>query len=1001
MKGFKMKKFSFVFLFILLVLAMPLSAADNYWQQFVHYNFKVHLDVEKHALTGDGIITYKNNSPDTLDRIYLHLYPNAFKNENSTLAREAKKRGYHRRIDPKNNGYIDILEFRINRKKTDIPPADAPVVAYRIDDTILESMLPEPLPPGEELQLYIKFYEKVRKIMGRAGWRGKQHDFAQWYPKLVVYDEKGWHPDQFHLSGEFYGEFGTFDVSITLPANYIVAATGEVVEGAPGWEWVQVDTSLSDKDWKTTYEKQLEEIEERSKEDTIRTVKFHAEKVHDFAWLASSEFLYEKGEWNSIPVHVLYSKNARKGWSKKVVERSEKVLKWLSTRFGLYPYPQLSVTHGLMGGGMEYPMLVMNSGPWHGLISHEVGHIYFYGMLASDELADSWMDEGFTTYQEGWYQQVNYGKWGYDEDDVPDTNSWKFKLNPRTPRKERTISRLVNYMTSGYNEPAGQYAHKFKGGYGINAYTKGAAIFGMLHKMVGDSLWDKICHTYFDRWAFKHVNEERFQKVCEDVTGEDMGWFFDQWLHKAVTVDYALGKIKKEKQADRKWRTQVEIKRKDEGVMPVDVHLIQSDGKKIVKRWDGKARSTTVDFYTNTKPKKVVLDPNDNILDKNRLNNGDWRIQFLPDNPFAYGYQPRNIYVVKYTPKMWYNDVDGLWLGARFRGSYLNKYKRTELGLTYGLKSNYIGYNLSFAHPLLHSSNKLQFKISGVNREGRAIGEVALIYRTSKMQYYPPFHRFEFSFNTAQLLKGEEKYAQRKIESRNQTLKVSEWESGRVNKLCFDYFLEYEKGNWSSEFGLNFETSQKFFGSEFEFSRLQSELTYIYGSGVNYFASRGFAGTFFGDKAPLQERFYVDGANPRERFEKFYLRSVAAFPEQQHYFFPGGGNMRGYVDQPLATKKILAFSTEISNGFLTPLFRFMLPRRSNIGLTAFFDAGRVKLENEENKNLMDAGVGINLRIRKFYRWFNFRFDFPIWVSEPLPGEKELKFRWVFSFQKAF
>ena len=180
-------------------------ADENYWQQYVHYDFKVHLDVEKHSLTGDAIITYKNNSPDTLDRIYMHLYPNAFKDENSTLAQEAKKYYYRQQISPENNGYIDILEFRITRKDPAVSPSDAPVVAYRIDDTILESMLPEPLHPGEELQLYIKFYEKIRRILGRAGWRGKQHDMAQWYPKMVVYDEKGWHADKFHLQGEFYG----------------------------------------------------------------------------------------------------------------------------------------------------------------------------------------------------------------------------------------------------------------------------------------------------------------------------------------------------------------------------------------------------------------------------------------------------------------------------------------------------------------------------------------------------------------------------------------------------------------------------------------------------------------------------------------------------------------------------------------------------------------------------------------------------------------------------
>ncbi len=470
---------SFITLFLILTIISLSLATENYWQQFVHYDFKVRMDTKDHALSGEAIITYKNNSPDTLDRIYLHLYPNAFKNENSTFAKEASRRYYGRSITPENNGYIDILEFRITRKNANISAIDAPIVAYRVDDTILESKLPEVLPPGEELQLYVKFYEKVPTLIVRGGRRGNQYDFGQWYPKLVVYDQNGWHPDQYHANGEFYGEFGTFDVAITLPYSYIVCGTGVPVEGDPGWSWVEVDTSLSDEQWKDRHKEQLKDIEKLGEESKERTVKFHAEQVHDFAWAACPDFVYERGEWNGIPIHVLYRSHAKDGWSKKVAQRGARVLEWLSTKFGMYPYPQLTIMHGLMGGGMEYPMLVMNSGPWEGLISHEVGHIYFYGMLASDELAEAWMDEGGTTYQEFWYQHAKFGPWGYEEDSKPDVNSLKFKINPRLPRKERTYGDLVDYMTSGYNEPISQYAHKFKGGYGINAYTKGAAFFGM------------------------------------------------------------------------------------------------------------------------------------------------------------------------------------------------------------------------------------------------------------------------------------------------------------------------------------------------------------------------------------------------------------------------------------------------------------------------------------------------------------------------------------------
>ncbi len=985
--------------FLSLILATFVLANENYWQQYVYYDFKVRLDTDKHALSGDAIVTYKNNSPDTLDRIYLHLYPNAFKNENSTFAQEAKRFYYRGSITAENNGYIDILEFRIGRKDANIAAIDAPIVAYRVDDTILESKLPELLPPGEELQLYIKFYEKIPSLIIRGGRRGNQYDFGQWYPKLVVYDQNGWHPDQYHASGEFYGEFATFDVTITLPYNYIVCATGVPVEGDPGWSWVEVDTGLSDEKWKDRHEEQLKAIEILGEENKERAVKFHAEQVHDFAWAACPDFVYEHGEWNGIPVHVLYRSHAKAGWSKKVTQRGASVLDWLSSRFGLYPYPQLTIMHGLMGGGMEYPMLVMNSGPWEGLISHEVGHIYFYGILASDELAEAWMDEGFTSYQEFWYQQTKFGPWDYEEDNKPDLNSWKFKLNPRLPRKESTFGYLIDYMTSGYNEPMSQYAQDFKGGYGINAYTKGAAFFGMLHYIVGDSLWDRICHTYFDRWKFKHVNEQRFKQVVEDVTGEDFDWYFDQWMRKTVVVDYGLGTVTRSKLDNGQWQTEVEVKRKDAGIMPVEVQLTTQNGEKFIKRWDGKDRTGKVNFLTEDKPDGIVLDPDDMILDKNRLNNGNWQFQFLPDNPFS-DYSPRNAYLIKYAPQMWYNDVDGFWLGAHFKGSYLGKYYRSEIGVTYGFQSDRFGYNFAIGHPLLSNSDKLQIDLAGVNREGRGLGAIAFTYRTNATQYLPPFHKFRLSFNTVQLIKNEEEYSRRKIESADTTILFSEWERGRVNKFSLGYDLEIRNRHSSSHLKLNAETSQEFFGSEFDFSKLESELTFNYGGERNSMVLRLFAGNFWGNEVPLQEKFFTDGANPRERFDKFYLRSVGSLPPELHYHFPGGGNLRGYIDQPQATERLVAFNAELRSALLTPLFRKILPQRSSIGLSPFFDFARTLTDDEKYQNMMNAGIGLRLNARLFYQRFTLRFDFPVWVNEPLDGEKETKFRWVFSLQNA-
>ncbi len=983
-------------LLLFFLSCLPVFGAENYWQQFVHYSFKVRLDVTDHSLIGEGAIRYYNNSPDTLDRVYFHLYPNAFKNENSTLMREARKFLKNYRVNSYNNGYIDILEFRLSRPGAEVSPADAPIAAYRVDDTILEARLPQPLLPGDSLQIYIRFYEKISAITRRGGWRGKQFDLTQWYPKLVVYDEKGWHPDQYHDQGEFYGEFGTFDVEITLPYNYIVGATGVPVKGDPGWEWVKVDTSLSEEEWRQAYSQQMEQIKQRALESKERTVVFHAENVHDFAWLASPNFLYERGEWHSIPIHVLYDKRVRKSWSKKVARRGERVLKWLSERFGMYPYPQLTIAHGLLGGGMEYPMIVMNSGPNEGLICHEVGHIYFYGILANNELDEAWLDEGFTTFQERWYRQSHYGEAGYPSRRHEETKLVRW-LKPKTSLRERRIVQLIDYTTSGYNEPLSLPAHIYKGGYRINAYTKGSTFYEMLKYVVGDSLWDLIAHEYFDRWKFKHVNEQRFKQVCEDVSGMDLDWFFDQWLHKTVNVDYKLAGVKKVRLSDSLWKTKVKIARKDDGIMPVEVLLITTNGDSVRKRWDGKDKQGVLEFTTKEKPGKVLLDPDDMILDKNRLNNGSFSVEFIPDTPFARNYQPRNSYLIRYRPHLWYNDVDGLWLGMGFNGSYMDRYKNLKLILTLGLRSREPGVDFAFSHPILKNNERLKWQFQAIAREGRAMGKIGLSFFGSEMRNFPPFHQFKIFFKSSQLLPDGEKYAIEEYRAAGKTEKFVNWEKGRNNKLSFEYVFSQFKPSWSGYAFMQFETSEKIPGSEFSYSRFQTQLSYRLGDNRRFFAVRVFSGRFWGDKYPIQEMFFVDGANPMKKFEKFYLRSRGSFPELIPYQLPGGGNLRGYLDQRIAADRMAAINVEASTLRLSRLFKGKL----SVNFTAFADVARLRDRQGVWTNLTDLGIGTQWRLFLFRQFLFMRVDFPIYVSDPLPGEENVKFRWLVSFQRAF
>ncbi|MFH1941736.1 MAG: M1 family aminopeptidase [bacterium] len=1007
-----MRKAYWMLILLGLIVVIPFSsfAQEKYWQQFVQYTIDVTLDVEKKALTGTETILYKNNSPDVLHEIYFHLYPNAFKDMNSTVAKESQAQYYSRRIDPKDNGYIDIQEMQIVRRTEGINWQNVPLSAYEVDDTILKAKLPDPLPPGGELMIEMKFFEKIRKFVGRAGYRGNQFDLAQWYPKLVVYDEKGWHPDQMHVSGEFYGEFGTFDVGITLPYNFIVGATGAVVEGDPGWDWVRVDTTLSDEAWAKVYEEQKKVIEERKEKGEMRTVKFHAENVHDFAWLACPDFLYERGEWDGIPVHVLYRTHARQGWSKKVVERGERVLEWLSTKFGRYPYPQLSITHGLLGGGMEYPMLVMNAGPDEGLISHEVGHIYFYGLFANDELADAWMDEGFATFQERWYQETFYGPLGRDRNEYIDRIPWYAKSLPEHTSREYAVQGALLYMNSGFYEPIDRYAHEFKGGYGVNAYTRGSLFFEMLKYIVGDETWDRICHEYFDRWAGKHVNEERFRKVVEDVSGMDMGWYFHQWLHDSVLVDYSLGSVKKSKQADGSWKAEVEIKRKERGVMPVEVEIILPDGKSEIKRWDGRDEKGVLVFQTDSKPKKVILDPSDQVLDNNRLNNGNLRLMIYPDYPRFY-YRPRDAYLLRWRPSFWYNDVDGFRLGGLIRGSYQGSYHLSRLGAWYGFKSKEIDFLFDYRNQKAVSNGVFWYGFSGQKMEGRLRGNIGGTFQLANHWYLPPRFNISFGLDYWQLLDGREDYAIRQFDTGDGIGEIVDWQKGIVNKLYLSFNVNPRGLRWDSYFDVRVEGSNKMIGSDFNFIQVSGTAKFRVGSrnGDNV-EFRLFGGhTFRGDDPPpVQELFFADGAGPLERFDSYTMRSKGAFPTWMHTHHPGDGNLRGYFNQHnnllLASEKLVAANIEATKFLRIPLLnRLFSALRMRTAFSGFFDAGIVyDTVNGGSNRLGDAGLGIRLvgRLPVIYRNYTLRFDFPVWLSDPAPGDDNLKFRWLFSFSQA-
>ncbi len=986
-----------------------MTPPDDYWQQFVHYKMNVSLDPATKMLTGTSSILYRNNSPNTLDKIYMYLYPNAFRNNETIYGQEAQKFYFRILSNEENGGWIDISEFRIfPQNKT--ANAETAVSAFKVTDTILEAALPEPLKPGEEIRIELAFKEKVRLFQDRAGYRGNQFDFAQWYPKMCVYDEEGWHPVPFHLQGEFYGEFGTFEVTIDVPFDYIVGATGVVTEGDPGWSLVQVDTSLSPADWEKKYAAMKKSIAEKMKELPRRRVSFRAENVHDFAWITSSDFLYERGEYDGIPIHALFRSYAKPRWTKVVTERGRRALEWLSDKFGRYPYPQLTITHGLLGGGMEYPMLVMNASESEGLILHEVGHIYFYGIFGNNEQKEAFLDEGFTSFQTSWYMETRYGKWGYDREAAMKNATWLQRHRPQVTSNVGNRNFAHFYMNSGYNEPISRYAYQYKDGlgYSVNAYTKGAIFYEMLRYVVGEETFQKICHEYFNRWALKHVNEARFKKVCEEVSGMDLDWFFQQWLHETKTVDYRLGGVKKMRMANGEWQTEVEIARNDEGIMPVEVELTLADNEKVRQRWDGKENKGALIFTTATEPRHAVLDPEDQIMDKSRIGHGNLRVEFYPDYP-RMNYNPPDAYVVTWKPSFWYNDIDGLRFGARFNGRYRNS-RLLSLAGWYGPNSSELDGRFSFSNQL---GSRTNYQINLTKLEGRIIGDASLRAFWAKRLTTPPAFNLAVGVNYTELPNDKVEYAFRRVEVGQNIIAAPTWSVGKVNQAYLTFNVNPRGMKWRSLLNYEVRHADGALGSDATFTRLQGSFNFwipIERSDGIYL--RLFQGAFLReqDDKPLEHLFYAFDASPREQFDSFYLRSRGAFPAEAHYHRPGGGNLRGYFDQPeRAGKSLLAANLELRKALRMPILgRLLAPVLGNSTLSAFFDGGRLENLRDNSQTLADAGLGITFNKVVPDKWYSFilgtsytiRLNFPIWVSQPRINENELKFRYVLSFQPA-
>ncbi|MEI6947095.1 M1 family metallopeptidase [Paraflavisolibacter sp. H34] len=515
-----------LFLSLLSFCSLPFAfSQSSYWQQQVAYNIDVTLNDQAHSLKGFLELEYTNHSPDRLDFIWFHLWPNAYRDENTAFARQILREndGKKRFESIKERGYIDSLDFRVGGS-----PVQTEALAAYTD--IVKVVLPQPLQPGEKVTVTTPFFVKLPSYNSRSGHEGQSYMVCQWFPKPAVYDRKGWHPMPYLDQGEFYSEYGSFNVNITLPPAYIVGASGVLQNEAELKQYKAIGSSnlfAGGRKNATAY---------KAPSAPTKTLTFKGENIHDFAWFADKDFVlrYDTLQLSGGKVVDVFSYHHPKG-NKNWVNSTDYIKSAVTSYsgwLGEYAYPVVAAVEGpknVMSGGMEYPMITLITSPeadgegLDAVITHEVGHNWFYGMLGSNEREHAWMDEGLNTYYQFRYEAEKYRGCEVFGPSLPKS----VRQLPVPEFQAATFNALRQMpMEEAIDIPAGDFKNKDE--YGLVTYIKTAIWMYRLEKALGREALEKGMQAYFRQWKFRHPYPEDLKAVLEKETGQDLSPYFEQ-----------------------------------------------------------------------------------------------------------------------------------------------------------------------------------------------------------------------------------------------------------------------------------------------------------------------------------------------------------------------------------------------------------------------------------------------------------------------------------------
>ncbi len=818
----------------------------------------------------------------------------------------------------------------------------APDYPFAPDSTVAHWALPQALAPGDSLVVEIDWQARPSTLPRRQGRQGRRFDFAQWYPKVVVYDRYGWEAHALYPGGEFYGEFATFDVTLDLAADQVIGATGVPVEGDPGWEHARANPGEPVDYQRDFYRSPLSAHACGVVAAGRKCVRFYAENVHHFAFSLNPRYVYEQGRYHNVAVHVLYQPQDTASWGHGVaVGRTVAALAWLDTLYGTFAWPQLTNVHRIEGGGTEFPMMVMNGGASLGLIVHEVGHNYTMGILANNEWREGYLDEGFTSFQTGWF----------------------FEHHGAGAALPGLDGGLLDLDLDRWSEPVSLVSEQYRDftTYNIMIYSKGQLFYEELRYVVGDDAMRRILRLYYDRWQLKHVDEAKFRAVCEEVSHQDLGWFFAEWLHATPLFDYRLQRVQRRHLANGGWRTTVTIRRLGDGMMPVEI----GDRDTIYARATGQPEEERVEFVTAKKPARLMLDPRGKAHDWNVLNNrepqpfkGRGLTEFRLDNPIRETAR-RDRLVSAWLPLVWSNTAGGVTLAFRARDNYMSRFDRNvTIGsvATRGGALRRSGLYVRWANPTANFAPRTATSVAAWSVEGRA--GVALHVDRSLRQHLDFGPDPHAGFDVEWMATTNLAYLDRRLWDDAGTIEAGPWVSTAVRHGQTEW-----SGRLSLRWGLVYRypgvgvvSSHRYDVDGYSRSEIEGRVVFPFAR-TGRASVRLYGGAYASaTPPPLQRRIMLAGADPYETFSNPLLRSAGALFVRPgfHYHASGGPDFRGFAPD-LGGRWAVAMNVDATH----PLRRFTHGVVREIAITGFadagVDAGPAALRRHQGAGL--AGVG--------------------------------------------